>query len=300
MASAWKNLNRVRMFVGMSDLDAAPIPSSSQPHPPSGPERIPAHPAFDFIKKVFAPEKIPGWTGLLLSVLFGIANWKGVIDLYLPAIQAVSGVAVATILDTLASPVVSVVLAFWSGLYLWLVSSYVHPSDRRFLAAFAWVLFAVFVVPFASLSLFGYFITQSGIPAAVRYYAIQKLERRLDEDQSQKLYIALRKVADRLPVFNVTSARNPESMQYANDFMGVFFGSGLHLANGPRQSAGIDPLDLMSPAFRGLMIGVKDFRAPPPPALILRDALKEGGVSAYFVNLPTVTEDQFSLIIGLK
>ncbi len=288
------------MFVGMPDLDAAPIPSLSQPLPSSSPERIPAHPAFDLFKKVLSPEKIPGWTGLLLSVLFGIASWKGVIDLYLPAVQAVSGVAVATMLDTLASPVVSIVLAFWSGFHLWFISTYIHPSDRRFLATLAWVLFAMFVVPFASLSLFGYLITKSSIPAAVHYYALQELERRLDEDQSQKLYAALRKVADRLPVFGVTSARNPESMQYASDFMSVFFGSGLHLANGPRQSAGIDPLDLMSPAFRGLMIGVKDYRAPPPPALILRDALKEGGISAYFVNLPTATEDQFSLIVGLK
>lgn len=277
----------------MPDIDAAPTPSSSEPSASPSP-------VVDLVKKVLSPDKIPGWTGLLLAVLFGIANWKGVIDLYLPAIRAVSGVAVAAILDTLASPVASIVLAFWSGFYLWLVSTHTHPEDKRFLATLTWILLGMFVVPFSSLALFGYIITTSKIPEAVHYYELQNSERRIDEDQSQKLYAVLRKVADHFPAFTVTSARNPEASQYANDFMGVFFGAGLHLTNGPRQSAGIDPIDIISPAFRGLMIGVKDLHAPPSAALILRDALKEGDLEAHFVNMPVGTEDQFVLIVGLK
>jgi hypothetical protein len=73
------------------------------------------------IRNILSPEKIPGWTGLLILALLQIASVSGAIELYMPAIRAVGGIAV-TLIDTITSPTAAIVLALLSGLYSWAVS----------------------------------------------------------------------------------------------------------------------------------------------------------------------------------
>lgn len=81
------------------------------------------------IRKILSPEKIPGWTGLLILALLQIASVSGAIELYMPAIRAVGGIAV-TLIDTITSPTAAIVLALLSGLYSWAVSGSSTPRER--------------------------------------------------------------------------------------------------------------------------------------------------------------------------
>jgi hypothetical protein len=255
----------------------------------------------NLLRTLAEPHKIGGWTGFLLVALLVIAEWQGAFNMLVPAVEAVGGKAAAAMLEVLASPVVMVVLAFWSGYSLWAVSVYKSEQDRRYLASLTWIMLAVFAVPLSSVALFGYLVANSNIPDAVIYYERQQAERRLNQKDREAIYAALRKIDDRLPPFSVGSARDPEAVQFAYDFLSMFFSAGLRLENGRRQEAKVELLDLTSPSYyQGLTIGVADRRSPPTGALVLRDALAEAGIATRFVDLALSPDGKFMLIVGPK
>ena len=91
--------------------------------------------------------------------LLQFASYSGAIELYMPAIRAVSGIAV-TIIDTITSPSVAIMLALFSGLYLWAVSySSATSGDRHISAVIFWVLLWLCMVPICSILLFGILVT---------------------------------------------------------------------------------------------------------------------------------------------
>ena len=274
-----------------------PAAATAPPSPPASPP--PERPKWwhNWLRLLAEPYKIPGRTGVVLLVLFLYAQWQGAFDPLIAAADAVGG-PVAMMLRSFASPVAAIPLALCVGFALWALSAYRHPDDRRFLAAFTWVWLAAFVVPLSSVALFGYFVAESKLPEAVRYVESQTRERWLDRATRDRLYASLRKLAGSLPPFIVAAAREPESMQYAADFMRAFYAAGLRLENGPREEASPQPVDLMSPSNRGINIGVKDPMAPPAAALALGDALREAGVGFNYMRIAGASESYVVFVVA--
>lgn len=279
-----------------SEPAASPVPPPLANPPPERPKWL-----HDRLRLLAEPHKIQGGTGLALLALYLYVQWQGLLGPIVSAAEAVGGPLAADVMRFFASPLAAIPLAFWLGFSLWAASAWRNREDRRLVAVVTWAMLAVFFVPLSSVALFGYFVAESKIPAAVSYYEWQQAERRLSQGQRDALYAALRKVADRLPKFQVAAQRDPEATQYAGDFMGVFFAAGLRLDNGTRQDARVEPLDLASPSYyRGVMVGVQDRHSPPQGALILRDALKEAGAEVRFVDAATGPGDRFMFLVGPK
>lgn len=298
----------------MADPDSAPPaqkPSEPAAPDPATPPALPsANPPagrgsrfHDRLRLWAEPHKMPGRTGLVVLVLYLYAQWQGVFGPLVSAADAVGGPLAADMMRFFASPLAAIPLAFWVGFALWAASAWRDDGDRRFVATFTWVLLAAFAVPLSTVALFGYFIAESKIPEAVNYYEALRAERHLSQRERDTLYATLRKVAGRLPAFPIQAARDPEAVQYAREIMGAFLAAGLRLTNAEAsEGTGMDLVDLASPIFRGLFVGVRDRGAPPQNALDLRDALKEAGLSAYFVNMAEATarDSGFVFVVGLK
>jgi hypothetical protein len=254
----------------------------------------------EILKKLLVAERIPGVAGMLIAALLGIATWKGALDVYAPAFEAVGGPAM-TMLNILSTPAVPIAVALFSGLYLWAVSDKkVTVEERRFHAVVCWSSIAVFVIPFCMLSLFGLFVTESKIPQLVEYVERVTEDRHITPEQYNTMYKALRSRADALPTFSVESSRDPEALQYAAEFMNLFYAAGIALSNGEAGSSFPIPRDIYSTQNRGVMIGVANPHGPPKPALDLRDAIQSSGTHVVFIGITGAPTNDFFLLIGSR
>jgi hypothetical protein len=252
------------------------------------------HPAVQFVKKLLSPEKIPGWTGFLLAVLLAIASRKGALDLYLPAVETVGGSAVKA-LEIIASPATVISLAFLSGFYLWWVD-----SGERVAPILAWVFLAVVAMLLSSLFLFEDFINTSKIPEAVAYFERQVSERHIRNEQYEQLRASFRKISKDLPAFTVAAWRDPEALQYANEFMNVLYASGVKLTNGEAGSSRPTPMDVYSTSASGVVIGVANAAGPPQDALDLKEAIDSAKIPVQFATVQGMKPDEMFLMIGPK
>jgi hypothetical protein len=251
------------------------------------------------IRKMLSPEKIPGWTGLLILALLQIASVSGAIELYMPAIRAAGGIAVALI-DTITSPAIAIALAFFSGLYLWLVSAPSTPRERYISAVIFWGFLGFFSVPFCSIMLLGILMDSSRIPELVAFVDRQTVDRRIDDKEYDKVYAEFRKLQGKIIPFSVYSVRDPEAMQLANQILSLVRDSGLTTENDSLSDRGPVVVDYPSPSARGLIMFARDNHNARSSAFAIRDAFNQASIRVQIQLDNNNNNDQLLLLVGYR
>jgi len=223
------------------------------------------------LQVLLAPDKIPGWLGVFLGILFAVSNWKGAFETLIATVSVAGWVPVAMI-ETFSSPIMSILLVFWGSFYLWVKSSaQMTPSDQRFFQFMGWLIPLMFIIPLSSVALFGYMISTSRIPELVRFVDQQNYERHLDKKGYKEAYAILRAAAKDMPETEIYTVRSPEASQYSVEIVELLKDAGVRLSNNIGSHPPIQ--DASSPHQTGVAIFAKDNFAAHNAAISLRDAL---------------------------
>jgi hypothetical protein len=259
-------------------------------------EDLRPHPILEFVARLLSPEKIPGVVGFVFMALLQIASWRGAIDLYMPAFRMVGGAAMP-IADFLFSPGFSITLAFFSGFYLWYVSKDDKPAQEiRRAESVAWTVLAVFAVPVVCITLFGFFLTNSGIPDIAQAVEQRLAERSLTPNQSKKLYDALRNIASKILPVDLSAARSPESLNYGRLIFQVMKDAGLDLNN----QRAVRPIDLDNTSETGMIIFAKDDVPSRASAAAIRDAFAQAGLVVQIVVSNDAPDKLIELLVAYR
>jgi hypothetical protein len=114
-----------------------------------------------------------------------------------------------------------------------------------------------------------------------QWYLHHRTQRHLTKDQKDKLLVALKEVAARIPdsaqKVSVGAIADPEAQQYAIDILRALHPAGLCLLQQTPHFSWSD-----SPDERGVMIVVMDEQNPPEIARALHDVFKEVGIDCAY------------------
>lgn len=127
----------------------------------------------------------------------------------------------------------------------------------------------------------------------------RKRERHLSEQEKSNLKTAFKDVVAALPAFSVAGLHDPESLQYAKEFMEVFDDAGAKVKN--KADKGMFPLsvDVLSPSEIGIFVGVSNKIKPPQSAILFAETLKKAGFDAKFEDAFNLYDD-FEFVVGFK
>jgi hypothetical protein len=291
------------MLAGMSQSETGPpVPgaegSSSKPNPLSAPvEPTGGHKGKfrEFICDLGDKDKRPWWLVLLGGAVLVLPQAADGLHQLYKLSRDLSGDA-AVFLAALSSPLLAISLITLGILGIILADSVT--SFGRALGAFGRILAVALIAVCAAAGLFGHLIASSDMPAAVKHYRRASEVRQASQMQREILFRELHRAADVITPFQVIAGRDPESIQYADDLIDALLAAGLRLTNGARPNAKAEIVDFRSTTLRGLLLFVKDPKAPPRAADLIGNAFKSAGISFVYGTLEGETGEKFILAVA--
>ncbi len=148
-----------------------------------------------------------------------------------------------------------------------------------------WTLFFCAAMLVGTLVLFAVFVTSSNIPAAMHYFAEQSVDRRIVGQKEAVLKAEFTKIKDLVPPFSIRAEREIESLQYADDLLRVSKEAGLKIILHDKEQDRVQPEDLDSTSWHGIMIAVQFADAPTHPAILLKSAFDAVGLETHFLTV---------------
>jgi hypothetical protein len=191
----------------------------------------------------------------------------------------------------------------------WRVDAATHGIHGRaygqLMDAIGWVVVAAAAILVVSTVLFDAFLTNSGASAFAQYVADQKVERKLNGNQVQKIMEVFKPVAVDFPGVQVEAvSAASDAVGYAQMFMYAFHLSGLTV-NGIKpddndQMLYPGPATVSSSLMKGLYIGIKDRNKPPDFAIQFKNLLANAGFQSSFASWQGITDNSFVFTVSYR
>mgnify|MGYP003393628771 FL=1 len=119
-----------------------------------------------------------------------------------------------------------------------------------------------------------------------------KPDRHLKEEEKKLLRENLLKIVSKMPQIFTAAPGQPEPQQYLEEIAEVFRDAGIKVEN-------------ESPIFftstqdnRGLFVGVRDEKTPPPLAKLLKETLEKSGLNVQYGINKLSPQEYFNFIVG--